>query len=120
MIVFHGSADTTVHPSNAGRIVAGQEGKNGETSRSEHAWLGGVRAYTRLIAARDDGAHGIESWTIEGAEHGWSGGHPGGSYTDPTGPDASAAMVRFFLTGASDAEHDPLKSEARAAVSRSR
>jgi poly(hydroxyalkanoate) depolymerase family esterase len=120
LIVFHGSADTTVHPSNAGRIVAGEEGKNGEASLSDHASLGGVRAYTRLIAARDNGAHGIESWTIEGAEHGWSGGHPGGSYTDPTGPEASAAMVRFFLAGASDAEVDPLKSEATVAVSLSR
>lgn len=104
MIVFHGGADTTVHPSNAGRIVAGQEARHGGTSRSERTPSGEVRAYTRLIAARADGAHAIECWTVEGAQHAWSGGHPGGSYTDPQGPDASAAMVRFFLNGASDAE----------------
>ena len=102
-IVFHGSADTTVHPSNAERIIAGKDGNGQRTSRSEAAASGERRGYTRLVAKRDDGTHGLESWTIQGAQHAWSGGHPSGSYTDPRGPDASAAMVRFFLHGASDA-----------------
>ena len=59
-------------------------------------------AYSRLVAERDDGTHGIECWMIEGAQHAWSGGNPSGSYTDPRGPNASEAMVRFFLNGASD------------------
>jgi poly(hydroxyalkanoate) depolymerase family esterase len=102
MIVFHGSADTTVHPSNAERIMASQGGSPGKITRSEHGPSGDIRAYTRLIAERDDGTNGLESWMIDGAQHAWSGGHPSGSYTDPRGPDASAAMVRFFLHGASD------------------
>jgi poly(hydroxyalkanoate) depolymerase family esterase len=102
MIVFHGSADTTVHPCNAQRIVASQGGHRGKSSRSEHAPSGESRGYSRLVVERDDGTHGIECWMIEGAQHAWSGGHPSGSYTDPRGPDASAAMVRFFVNGVSD------------------
>ena len=103
MIVFHGSADTTVHPSNAGRIVANHGGTRGRTSRTERGQAGETRAYTRLVAEREDGTRGMECWMIEGAQHAWSGGHPSGSYTDPRGPSASKAMVRFFLHGASDA-----------------
>lgn len=102
MIVFQGSADTTVHPSNAERIIAGKGAGAGTTSRVEPGASEGARGYTRLVARREDGTHGVESWIIEGAQHAWAGGHPSGSYTDPRGPDASAAMVRFFLHGASD------------------
>ena len=103
MIVFHGSADTTVHPSNAERIIAGHGGGRGKTSRSEHGASGDTRGYSRLVAKQDDGANALECWLIEGAQHAWSGGNPSGSYTDPRGPNASKAMVRFFLDGASDA-----------------
>ena len=102
MIVFHGSADTTVHPSNAGRIIASHGGSPGKTSRTEHGPSGETRAYSRLVVEREDGTHGIEGWMIDGAQHAWSGGDPSGSYTDPRGPNASKAMVRFFLNGASD------------------
>lgn len=103
LIVFHGSADTTVHPSNAGRIVAGRGTGTGTTSRTEHRASGGTRAYSRLLVDRDDGTRAVECWLIDGAQHAWSGGDARGSYTDPRGPDASSAMLRFFLHGASEA-----------------
>ena len=74
LIVFHGDADTTVHPSNAGRIIAGHGGSSGKTSRTEHGPSGETRGYSRLVAERDDGTHGIECWMIDGAQHAWAGG----------------------------------------------
>lgn len=87
-IVFHGSADTTVHPANAAQIAVAA---GPVTARIEGRSAGG-RRYTRSIHGS-----GMESWLIEGAGHAWSGGQAAGSFTDPLGPDASAEMVRFFL-----------------------
>ena len=98
VIVFHGTADTTVHPANAERIVAAaQRAAPMGTSRSERGTDGEGRGYLRKVIAQPDGTPGIECWMIEGGGHAWSGGHPSGSYTDPHGPEASAEMVRFFL-----------------------
>ena len=102
VIVFHGSADTTVHPSNAERIIADNGGSIARTSRAAREASGKTHGYNRLVVKRGDGTNAVECWMIEGAQHAWSGGHPSGSYTDPRGPDASAAMVRFFLDGASE------------------
>lgn len=106
VIVFHGSADTTVHPTNADRIVASQGNRDvapGRTSRSEQPSTGDTRGYSKVVTAREDGTRALECWIIDGAQHAWSGGSPIGTYTDPQGPDASAAMVDFFLNGSPEA-----------------
>ena len=90
-IIFHGSADATVAPVNAGRMAGRLEGtsqRSGETSGRRFD----------VLAGRNAAGHPVEVWRIEGSGHAWAGGSPGGSHTDPEGPDASAEMVRFFLS----------------------
>ena len=102
MIVFHGDADATVHPSNAAHLLARAGG--GASAETERSGDGIRRRFTRSITRRADGTPSAELWMIEGAGHAWSGGAPSGSYTDPTGPDASEAMLRFFLQEAGPVE----------------
>lgn len=99
-IVFQGSGDRTVHPSNADRIVAAAAPTGGGCAvNKESGRSAGGRIYTRTIVADSGGSPAVEYWLVEGAGHAWSGGHPSGTYTDPHGPDASCQMVRFFLDG---------------------
>jgi len=101
-IVFHGGSDRTVHPSNAGVIVAGaRAGFPGAAQETQHGRSAGGRAYTRTLIRGARGVVYVEQWAVEGLGHGWSGGRPEGSYTDPDGPDASREMLRFFLSSAS-------------------
>ena len=95
-IVFHGTADHTVSPSNASRIVS-QVGGQAPSEEVDRSAPDGTR-YTRRIFVGRDGRVLAEEWSIEGAGHAWSGGSPKGSYTNARGPDASREMMRFFLS----------------------
>jgi len=96
-IVFVGDRDTTVHPANGARIIAATSASE-LAAASESGRVTGGRAYTRMTY-RDPGGRAMhELWTVHGAGHAWSGGNAAGSYTDPAGPDASQAMMQFFLT----------------------
>jgi poly(hydroxyalkanoate) depolymerase family esterase len=95
LIVFHGDADTTVHPSNAAQIVAPFDAGTTVVGTQAGA-ASGRRAYTQQWHIAPNGVE-AESWSIHGAGHAWAGGSQRGSYTDPSGPDAAAEMVRFFL-----------------------
>lgn len=97
LIVFHGAADHTVAPVNAEKIVAARVHGTAAVAAETRGTAGG-RGYRRTVHTTPDGTVTAEQWLVDGAGHAWSGGDPIGSYTDAAGPDASAAMVRFFLT----------------------
>ncbi len=97
-VIFHGSADSTVVPSNADRIVASVSPTVFSSRQVFRGRAAGGRGYTRtMIVGASDKEPMVEFWLIDGGPHAWSGGQRCGSYTDPQGPDASAEMVRFFL-----------------------
>ena len=103
-IVFHGDADSTVHPSNgervvgaalqaAGRRAAGGAEDDGQIGRRRQ----GLHAHGAPPRRRGaDEPSLAEHWVVHGAGHAWSGGSAKGSYADASGPDASREMVRFF------------------------
>ena len=107
-IVVHGSADATVAPVNADRVLQQLMAAN-RLAAPETCDLDLARP-TTTARGRVDGGHTYtrSEWTdrrgvlihelleVDGLGHAWSGGAPGGSYTDPRGPDASEAIWRFF------------------------
>jgi len=97
-IVFHGEADRTVAAAN-GRTIVRHALEAGPPARPviEVLKVPGGHGYTRTRHVAADGRCLIEHWAVDGLGHAWSGGHAAGSYTDPKGPDASRAMLRFFL-----------------------
>ena len=99
VIIFHGDRDPTVHPVNSEEIAAIAAAGSGQplTTRTEQGRSKNGRSYQRETATYPSGHILIERWTVHGAGHAWSGGNASGSHTDPTGPDASRAMLDFFL-----------------------
>lgn len=103
-IVFHGDRDHTVQHSNADAIVqqalaayrAREAGATLAASTQAGTAVGG-HSYSRTVYADAQGRTHIEFWTVHGAGHAWQGGHASGSYTDASGPSASAEMLRFFM-----------------------
>jgi poly(hydroxyalkanoate) depolymerase family esterase len=100
LIVFQGSSDDVVHPRNATALVQGACKALGITAAPEVQTGRGVnfRSFTRRSYAAGGSASLVEHWELTGAGHAWSGGHVSGSCTAPGGPNASAEMLRFFLS----------------------
>ena len=97
-IIFHGDADKVVNPRN-GRFIAirALAPYSGLDTTERKGRVKGGRAFTRMSHRIGKGRPYIDQWIIHGSGHAWSGGSQSGGNTDPTGPDASREMVRFFL-----------------------
>ena len=97
-IVFHGDADTVVHPRNGRFIEARALSALPPLRKVERKGRSpGGRVFSATVHRGSNGKPFCAHWVVEGSGHAWSGGHRSGSYTDPAGPDASREMVRFFL-----------------------
>jgi poly(hydroxyalkanoate) depolymerase family esterase len=92
-IVFHGDADTTVHPQNGQHVLSASAGPALAPEVDTHRG----NNYTRTLHRDAQGRVRAEHWSVHGVGHAWSGGSNAGSYTAPAGPDATGEMLRFFL-----------------------
>jgi poly(hydroxyalkanoate) depolymerase family esterase len=101
VIVFHGDRDATVHPDNGAAVL---EQFLRPAPASSNATLRRVKdggkdlGYSRTAILDRSDRSVAEYWELHGAGHAWSGGSAAGSYTCTAGPDASAEMLRFFLS----------------------
>ncbi len=106
VIVFHGISDTTVHPINGQQVITQWaqtnflvEGGKGNVDVTPTLVKGDVingKSYTQHIYCDGSGDPLLELWMIDKMGHTWSGGNPNGSYTDPSGPNASEIIWDFF------------------------
>jgi poly(hydroxyalkanoate) depolymerase family esterase len=110
-IAFQGDADTTVPPANADQLVqqwlltddlADDGAANGSVpsapANTTPGFAPGGRIYTVRTYADSHKAELAQYWVVRGMQHAWSGGDPSQPYSDPSGPDETAAMYAFFLS----------------------
>ncbi|MDM7947571.1 MAG: hypothetical protein QUV20_14695 [Oceanibaculum nanhaiense] len=94
-------AETSPLPADAVLIVNRGEKPLQQLVRTVVDVRGGVRRRGFILFRRSGrSVQPVSQIRIEGAGHAWSGGRAAGSYTDKTGPDASAHMIRFFTAKA--------------------
>jgi poly(hydroxyalkanoate) depolymerase family esterase len=111
VIVFQGTGDTTVAPVNGTQVVQswlqtndmvddGSDNNSVKTTAAQTLTgsVTGGRSYTHYIYNDNAGKSLVEYYTVNGMDHAWSGGSSSGSYTDPSGPNATQIMWNFFTS----------------------
>ena len=101
VVIIQGSKDASVSAANAGLLGAQWRSVNevpglAVTPLESTAT---VDSYpTRFHAYRGNHPRSfVHEWLVDGLAHAWSGGSKEGTYTDEKGPNASCAIVGFFL-----------------------
>ena len=102
-IVFHGDSDRTVHPANGEAVVQSVLARSTAATQALRDAEQPTAAVTRTRHVLADGTTLVEAWTLHGAGHAWAGGRATGSYTDPSGIDATGRMLEFFAAHRRDA-----------------
>ena len=103
--VLHGGKDAALNAKNgmhlarqwaiANRLTAGNSAEF-ETSEAIHREDG---RYEATVVTYENAQ--VEEWRIPLLGHAWSGGAAEATYTDPKGPDATAAVLDFFARATS-------------------
>jgi len=110
VIVFHGTADTTVAPVNADQVIAQWAATNQLAADSFQSialsprptrtipWaIFNGRSYTEYVYEDSNGDVVMKKYLISGMKHSWTGGAKAGMFTDPLGPKASELLLEFFF-----------------------
>jgi poly(hydroxyalkanoate) depolymerase family esterase len=127
VIVFHGICDTTVHPINGQQVITQWaqtnflvEGGIGFADVTPALFKSDIingKSYTQHVYNDGDGEPLLELWMIDKMGHTWSGGSPNGSYTDPSGPNATEIIWNFFSKHQQQPEEKLIETPAKKTVS---
>jgi poly(hydroxyalkanoate) depolymerase family esterase len=109
VIVFQGTKDGSVSPTNADRIISqwaktndlidDAKDNNSIDDVADGKHEGTIASgYSFKVEVYNDhaGKPLMEKWIVEEMKHAWSGGAAGVPYSDPKGPSASKEIWRFF------------------------
>jgi poly(hydroxyalkanoate) depolymerase family esterase len=109
-IVFQGTNDLVINVINGDQVtkqwmktdqLASNNTYKADFDNPSNTWNGQIPGgYSFSVFKWNDGLGNVlqEYWKIDGLGHAWSGGSLGNSYTDSSGPNASMAMVQFFMS----------------------
>ncbi|MFS0785073.1 PHB depolymerase family esterase [Shouchella sp. 1P09AA] len=118
-IVFHGTADYTVNVINGNQVLSQWAKTNDlvlggrglitdQADEKMNEQVPGGRSYSEEFYRHSETNELVlKKVLVNGMGHAWSGGSTAGSYTDPSGPNASEMMWDFFSNLGEDDNEQP-------------